>query len=137
MSTVSQTEMTLSAELIEISEGSPGGRVTITFTYLAADPLAVYLAFHYCGGKKIRWCISRDLLREALERSMSGYGDVKFASHGSTILMNLNVPEGYATYAFDRGDLRAFIRATERVVRFGKERIDIDAGLASLLGGSR
>lgn len=136
MTTVARTEMTLHADIVEISEGTPGP-VAIHFAYLAADPLAVYLTFHDAG-VNIRWSFGRDLLREALERTIAGYGDVRFAHHGTNILMNFNVPSGYATYAIDRGDVRAFIRATERLVPFGSEVIDVDAGLALLLtGGER
>jgi hypothetical protein len=126
-------EMTLNAELIEISDGTPGP-VSITFGYTAADPLAISLLFvDVHTGAKTTWTVGRDLLREGLERAVAGYGDVKFVHHGPSVLMNFNVPAGYATYLFDRGDLRAFLRATQRVCEFGTEAVDFDAELDALL----
>jgi hypothetical protein len=41
------------------------------------------------------------------------------------------------TIRFIAADLDAFLEATARIVPYGSEVIDIDAGLAQLLGGAR
>jgi hypothetical protein len=141
MTTVSRpttVEMTLAAELIESSWREPGP-LSITFAYTTADPLAVFLEFvDVETGTQTSWNFGRDLLREALERTMSGYGDVKFVNHGPSVLMNFNVPDGYATYVLDRGDLRAFLRATKRACKFGAEDItaQLEDAAARLLAGA-
>jgi hypothetical protein len=120
-------EMTLAVELVESSWGQSGAADT-TFAYRTDMPLSVFMQ-----GRNDAIEFSRDLLREALERTTAGYGDVRFLNHGLNVFLHNNTPYGYATYLFDRGDLRAFLRATERVIPYGSEALDFDAELDALL----
>lgn len=130
MSTVSRpttVEMTLAVELVESSWGEEGS-YSIACAYRTDMPLSVFMR----GASGVLE-FGRDLLREGLERTMTGAGDVKLINHGLTVLVNINVPDGYATYAFDRGDLRAFLRATQRVCEFGTEQLAIPDDVSALL----
>lgn len=106
--------------------------------YSLSDPFAVTVAF---GGDDVtvEWVFARELLLGGLEHP-SGDGDVhvwpSWRAGQDLVLIALSSPDGRAVLEADTLDLRSFLDATIDLVRPGTEteHVDIDAGIASLLG---
>ncbi len=81
----------------------------------------------------VTWLLGRDVLALRVE----GLADVRCRRDRAWFHLDLSVPDGNATFTLVYGQVAAFLHATTRLVPYGEERIDMDAGLAQLLGGAR
>ncbi|GCD33532.1 hypothetical protein OEIGOIKO_01253 [Streptomyces chrestomyceticus JCM 4735] len=117
---------------------APGSRtVPAVLHYHPADPLAVRITFPpeiSLDGAAVDWAFARELLADGLE-SPAGTGDVRVrpVGRGRTVL-EFHVEDGVAMVQVDAADLRRFLDRTYQAVPAGRELLDVDRGLAELLG---
>ena len=112
-------------------------RMEMALRYFAADPLAVRALFVAEGGSTVEWHFARDLLREGRTRRVDdcmGEGDVRVWSAWSddrpVVVLSLTSPDGSAALEIDMEEVRTFLDATEMLVPYDTEAVDVD----SLLG---
>lgn len=128
MSTVSRTTAFTTEHDGERKQGGA------TFVFDDNYPTDVTVTFHANNPEDtVTWLLGRDVLALRVE----GLADVRCRRDRAWFHIDLSVPDGDATYTFVHGQVAAFLRATHRLVPYGTERIDIDAGIAQLLGGAR
>ncbi|MFH8344537.1 SsgA family sporulation/cell division regulator [Streptomyces sp. NPDC018045] len=117
---------------------APGSRtVPAVLHYHPADPLAVRITFPpeiSLDGAAVDWAFARELLAEGL-RTPAGTGDVRVRPLGrERTVLEFHVEDGVAMVQVDAADLRRFLDRTYRAVPAGRELLDVDRGLAELLG---
>ncbi|ANW17354.1 SsgA family sporulation/cell division regulator [Streptomyces clavuligerus] len=116
--------------------------VTVCLLYSADDPFAVRMVFPpevSLSGAEVTWTFARSLLDEGL-RTAAGGGDVRIRPcDRSRTLVELRSAEGVALLRFATGRLRHFLLHAYTTVPAELETcaLDLDAGLAALLGGAR
>lgn len=109
-----------------------GAKGTIEFSYDPADPFVVRM---YFVESHVPWDIARDLL-DGIDHP-TGVGDVRIRPvNAETVSIHLSSPDGEATYHAPKDELRGFVRRTYRAVPRGRERVDLDGLVASLLSGA-
>ncbi|MFE9359561.1 SsgA family sporulation/cell division regulator [Streptomyces olivaceoviridis] len=99
--------------------------VRTRLTYRVCDPYAVEARFGADSGNETVWTFSRDLLRDGLQKE-AGLGDVivwrgKEPRQQSRVFIRLTSPEGKALLSAAEHDVRAFVEAAGRLVRYGLE----------------
>lgn len=125
-----------SAEVTDPAERA-GIRMTVSFDYDPADPLAVMITFH--GSRDlVTWTIARDLLRDGLA-GMSGPGDVAaWTAADNPHRYCLRIQNGARTtvFAFDTHVIEVFLTRTYYSVPVGSEfrAADLDSELDAILG---
>ncbi|MFE6131627.1 SsgA family sporulation/cell division regulator [Streptomyces sp. NBC_01167] len=125
-----------------ISDAPQPAPLPVTLSYRADDPLAVRMVFPAAvslSGATVTWTFARSLLDAGLH-TPSGTGDVHVWPCGRTrTMVELRSPEGVALLRFATGRLRHFLLHSYATVPAELETraIDIDSGLASLLGEAR
>ncbi|HEX3825358.1 MAG TPA: SsgA family sporulation/cell division regulator [Mycobacteriales bacterium] len=122
----------------------PGGQdrlVRADLSYAPNDPYAVGVAFHTGTPALVEWTFARSLLTEGVTQP-AGIGDVQVWSTRSgerpRICIALSSPTGRALFDAPLGAIVEFLSETYALVPTGceSEFLDVDAGLAELLGGS-
>lgn len=102
------------------------GTLPMVITYAPSNPLVVWIRVRDDSGQTYRWEVSRDLIREAVNRDdcdVTGIGDVTLKirrSDRDVIIIRLPVRREdetrFAYLAFHRGELTRFVEETyERV----------------------
>ncbi|WNO71384.1 MULTISPECIES: SsgA family sporulation/cell division regulator [unclassified Streptomyces] len=125
-----------------ISDAPQPAPMPVTLSYRADDPLAVRMVFPAAvslSGATVTWTFARSLLDAGLH-TPSGTGDVHVWPCGRTqTMVELRSPEGVALLRFATGRLRHFLLHSYATVPVELETraIDMDSGLASLLGEAR
>ncbi len=125
-----------------ISDAPQPVPLPVTLAYSAGDPLAVRMVFPAdmsLSGASVTWTFARALLDSGLH-SPSGAGDVYIWPRGRTqTMVELRSPEGVALLRFATGRLRHFLLHSYTAVPVERETqaIDIESGLASLLGEAK
>jgi hypothetical protein len=105
-----------------------------TFRFDDNYPTDVTVSFTGDGCRdSVTWIIGRDVLAQRVE----GLSAVRCRAEGLWFHIDLSSHDGTGTVTLVRAQVDAFLRATERLVPYGAERIDVDAGIAQLLGGAR
>jgi hypothetical protein len=103
------------------------------WSFDAARPLEVRVGF----GSDRWWLLGRDVLA----RRIDGLGDAACWTHGLWYYLRLTGveerDEETVVMRFLDANVSAFLATARRLVPYGQERIDMDAGLALLLGGTR
>ncbi|MET8616140.1 SsgA family sporulation/cell division regulator [Streptomyces misionensis] len=99
--------------------------VRTRLTYRVCDPYAVEARFGAGSGNETVWTFSRDLLRDGLQKE-AGLGDVivwrgKEPRQQARVFIRLASPEGEALLSAAEHDVRAFVEAAGRLVRYGLE----------------
>ncbi|MGW2779377.1 SsgA family sporulation/cell division regulator [Streptomyces olivaceoviridis] len=99
--------------------------VRTRLTYRVCDPYAVEARFGADSGNETVWTFSRDLLRDGLQKE-AGLGDVivwrgKEPRQQARVFIRLTSPEGKALLSAAEHDVRAFVEAAGRLVRYGLE----------------
>lgn len=117
---------------------APGSRpVPAALHYHPADPLAVRMSFPpeiSLDGAAVEWTFARELLSDGL-RAPSGSGDVRVRPLGTDrTVLELHVDDGVAMVQMSTDDIRSFLERSYEAVPAGQERLDVDGGLAELLG---
>jgi hypothetical protein len=108
---------------------------------------------HYRGGHSVEidfgsegepWLIWRDILARRADGSSRchidgrvAYGGASCDVEGLWLYLTLSGLKGTVTLRFSAAVVDVFLRDAARVVAYGQERIEMDAELASLLGGTR
>ncbi|WP_289925368.1 SsgA family sporulation/cell division regulator [Streptomyces sp. S.PB5] len=101
------------------------------FDYDPADPYVVRLSFCLPNHREVTWIFGRDLLADGLHLP-SGAGDICVAPKAERILQIALTPlSGAALIEVRRARVGDFLKATERIVPRGQEKIDIDAFLST------
>ncbi|MFE2078192.1 SsgA family sporulation/cell division regulator [Streptomyces misionensis] len=100
-------------------------QVRTRLTYRVCDPYAVEARFGAGSGNETVWTFSRDLLKDGLHEE-AGLGDVivwrgKEPRQQERVFIRLTSPEGKALLSAAEHDVRAFIEAAGRLVRYGLE----------------
>ncbi|MFF0050766.1 SsgA family sporulation/cell division regulator [Streptomyces sp. NPDC005498] len=102
------------------------------FEYDRRDPCAVRMSFPIPHLREADWIFARDLLADGLYFP-AGAGDIHIAPKTSlterSLRITLKPPTGTALIEVSRGEVRTFLRATEKLVPRGEENIDIDVFL--------
>lgn len=119
---------------------APAGTLRIPvrarFGYDTADPYAVRVSFCLPNRSEVTWIFARDLLADGLDVPV-GAGDIRVApKHSLTewiLHIMLTPPSGSALIEVRSARVRAFLRATERLVPRGAEKLDIEAFLGECL----
>lgn len=117
---------------------APGSRpVPAALHYHPADPLAVRMSFPpeiSLDGAAVEWTFARELLSEGL-RGAAGTGDVRVRPLGDDrTVLELHVADGVAMVQMSSADIRLFLARAYDAVPAGEEQLDVDGGLAELLG---
>lgn len=103
-------------------------------TYRVSDPYAIEARFRAGASDETVWIFSRDLLKAGLE-AKSGLGDVivwpETKAEKTRIFIRLASPDGTALLSAAEADIRAFVEATGRLVRYGVEHSYLEPMLAS------
>ncbi|MFF7026250.1 SsgA family sporulation/cell division regulator [Streptomyces klenkii] len=99
--------------------------VRTRLTYRVCDPYAVEARFGAGSGNETVWTFSRDLLRDGLQKE-TGLGDVivwraRERRQQAWVFIRLTSPEGEALLSAAEHDVRAFVEAAGRLVRYGRE----------------
>lgn len=109
-----------------------------SLSYDARDPYAVVASFD-TGDSKVRWVFARDLLATGVHEP-TGDGDVHVwpcldAFGRAVTILELTSPDGEALMQARSGDVCAFLRRTESLVRRGceSELVDVDSAIAQIL----
>jgi hypothetical protein len=97
--------------------------------YNTKDPYAVRLAFPSLPISD--WVFARDLLAAGLQ-SPAGVGDVRLEPRHDTVHISLTSPQGHAVLAVDVDDVIEFLIATEELVEYHQETVDVDDVIARL-----
>lgn len=111
-------------------------------SYDRTDPFAVRMAFPAPAtleGTEVSWEFSRELLAAGMDAS-AGAGDVRIRPFGyDRTVLEFHASEGIAMVHVRTAELRRFLRRAQELVPAGEEHrfLDLDRGLADLLGGSR
>jgi hypothetical protein len=95
--------------------------VPVNFRYERRDPYAV--AMTIVTQPPVTWLFARDLLRDGLSRPC-GEGDVRVSAGGMTVGIGLSDRSSKALLVFQRNDITALVQELDKVVPFGRERID-------------
>ncbi|MFI6302136.1 SsgA family sporulation/cell division regulator [Amycolatopsis thailandensis] len=96
-------------------------RVPVNFRYLKADPYAV--AMTPVTRMPVTWLFGRDLLRAGLDGPV-GKGDVCVTSGLLTVIVLLRNGGQSSPLIFDRSEMENLVQLLDKLVPFGKERID-------------
>jgi hypothetical protein len=101
------------------------------WTYRAAEPFTIFVAFQSEDDVWVEWVFARDLLVNGLVGS-AGIGDVRLRprrTNGRTALqLEIESPEGHALLELDRESVQRFLEATAKIVPLGDEsdHFDVD-----------
>ncbi|MEV5979561.1 SsgA family sporulation/cell division regulator [Streptomyces sp. NPDC052114] len=112
----------------------------VLLRYSAEDPLAIQIIFPpqaSLDGAEVRWTFARQLLQQGMD-TPAGIGDVRIWPCGrARTVLEFHSHQGLALLEFDRIVLRRFLVQSYAVVPAGGEieGLDVDQGLARLLGG--
>lgn len=112
--------------------------VPIRLAYDPDQPLEVVLTF--LDREDVPWTFARDLLNRALTER-AGLGDVQAWTNGQSLTLVLH---GFdesnerwsAEFVLPARKVAQFLARTAQLVPYGQERVDVDGGLALLLGGA-
>lgn len=113
-------------------------------SYDVRDPYAVLVSFHTGSpgcGETVEWTFARDLLTDGVSATV-GDGDVRAwpseAAGEPVVCLSLSSPSGKAMFEVPLPELVEFLAMTYQAVATGaeSEHLDVDAGLASLLGSA-
>ncbi|MFE9817638.1 SsgA family sporulation/cell division regulator [Streptomyces sp. NPDC005773] len=110
-------------------------------SYDRTDPFTVRMAFPAPAtleGTDVSWEFSRELLTAGMDAS-AGVGDVRIRPFGyDRTVLEFHAAEGIAMVHVRTAELRRFLRRAQELVPAGEEHrfLDLDRGLAHLLGGS-
>ncbi len=101
------------------------------WTYDAAEPFTIAVAFLSEDEVWVEWVFARDLLVNGLTGS-AGIGDVRLRprrTNGRTALqLEIESPEGHALLELERESVQRFLEATTKIVPLGDEsdHFDVD-----------
>ena len=101
------------------------------WTYDAAEPFTIGVAFLSEDDVWVQWVFARDLLVNGLTGS-AGIGDVRLRprrTNGRTALqLEIESPDGHALLELDRETVQRFLEATTKIVPLGDEsdHFDVD-----------
>ncbi|MFI6513311.1 SsgA family sporulation/cell division regulator [Streptosporangium sp. NPDC050855] len=117
---------------------SPKTPLSAVLTYSSSDPYAVALLFTQGRTVTAEYVFARDLLAEGL-RAPAGQGDVLVAPHEELgdiyLAITLTPASGYPFLLYAVRELVVdFIDQTFRLVPHGREQVDVDAAIATILG---
>lgn len=88
------------------------------------EPFAVTVAFRTERGRWIEWTFARDLLVTGLTEP-AGIGDVRvrpdLSEDEETLTLEIESPDGYATFELEREDVENFVNMTIELVPLGAE----------------
>jgi len=117
---------------------SPKTPLEAMLTYSAADPHAVHLMFLQGRTVTSEYIFGRDLLAEGV-RAPAGEGDVLVAPHEELddlyLAITLTPASGYPFLLYVVRELVVdFVDQTFRTVPHGREQVDVDAAIATILG---
>ncbi|MFE5566561.1 SsgA family sporulation/cell division regulator [Amycolatopsis japonica] len=120
-------------------EGTEDVLVDVELTYDTNDPFAIRACFLRDTPNEIDWLFSRELLAAGM-LVPSGEGDVRIsptASDPAGVRVELQTPDGAATFTVDAEELRDFLDCSEAMVPYGDEFlwIDFDFELHRLASG--
>ena len=102
------------------------------WTYNAAEPFTIAVAFQSEDDVWVEWVFAREILVNGMTGS-AGIGDVRLRprrTHGRTALqLEIESPEGHALLELDRESVQRFLEATIKLVPLGEESdyFDVDA----------
>ena len=112
-----------------------------SFGYDAHDPYAVWLTFHIPGGD-VSWAVARSLLLRGLTEP-AGDGDIRLRpviddQGHAAVVFDFHSPNGRLLTQARTAELHTFLARTWVAVPAGgeAERLDLDALVGALLGGS-
>jgi hypothetical protein len=128
-----------SIELRLIVSDGPDRAVHADLSYSPSDPYAVAIAFHTGADELVEWTFARSLLTDGVTQPV-GVGDVHVwpATHAPapTVCLALSSPSGRALFEASLPAIVEFLTETFVLVPTDceSEFVDVDAGLASVLG---
>jgi hypothetical protein len=117
-----------SVELVALADDLP---VRSRWSYLAAEPFTIAVAFQTGDDVWVEWVFARELLVNGLVGA-AGIGDVRLRprrTEGRTVLqLEISSPEGHALLELDREAVQRFLEMTAKMVPIGEEsnHFDID-----------
>lgn len=123
-------------DMFTVAHGQPTPFLT-RWSYSAADPFAIVLAFRNTADRWVEWLVARDLVAEALVAPV-GLGDIRMGPRlvqgYRVVQIELRSPDGQAVLEVDRELLGAFVEATTALVAQGAESdvLDLDDEIAML-----
>jgi len=101
-------------------------------SFLAGEPFAVTVSFRTERGRWVEWTFARELLVTGLT-DPAGLGDVRvrpdLSEDESLLTLEIESPDGYASFELDREDVETFLESTYELVPLGaeSEHFDVEA----------
>jgi Streptomyces sporulation and cell division protein, SsgA len=126
-------------ELRLVMSDGPDRAVNADVNYSATDPYAVRVDFHTGSAEVVEWTFARSLLSDGVTHAV-GEGDVHvwpaLKTDRQRVCLSLSSPSGRALFEAPLPRVVEFLSRTYELVPTGCESdfVDIDAGLAELLG---
>lgn len=111
------------------------GQLDMELRYDPGQPLAVLAEIRERGQEPIVWRFGRELLAQGLDEP-AGLADVRIWPDRDRVRIRLTGEECSILMTAPRVRVEAFVRATQRRVPLGRERVDVDAFLDELLRGA-
>ncbi len=107
------------------------GDLRVDLVYGKSDPWAVwFLLGHDCEDRPA-WVVCRDLVAAGCA-APAGDGDVHIRPQGRDVVVKFESPEGRFVFVLSRALVTKFLKATFRVVRQGREVVDVDEAIARM-----
>jgi hypothetical protein len=128
---------TVSRQMTMLAVAPTVGMTQALFRYDGSDPYAVTVVF----GDGAVWAFDRELLARG-QREAAGLGDVRIWPEGNRLRVMLSSDgassdDDWLLLSVDAEQVRAFLRATYRLVPAGREdaHLDVDLMIGRLLDG--
>ncbi len=106
-------------------------QLQVELVYSHTDPFAVWLNIAAPGRRTAVWAVSRDLVAAGCA-APSGDGDVRIRPDGDGVVVELETDAGWSVFVVPRKHVVKFLKATFRVVRQGRETVDVDEAIARM-----
>jgi len=105
-------------------------------TWRPDDPLVVLVTLTVAGCQTMTWPISRELLAYGYVDGCAGPGDVHIDRAGRHVILQLATPEGIVVALPARPVSHVLICSHDQTP-IGREPVDVDSVIESILGGAR
>ncbi len=108
------------------------GDLRVDLVYCKSDPWAVWFLLGNDYDDRPAWAVARDVVAAGCA-APSGEGDVHIRPDGRDVVVKFETPGGRFVFVLSRNLVQSFLKATFRVVRQGREQVDVDGAIARIL----
>ena len=106
-------------------------------TWHPDDPLVVLVTLTVTGCQTVTWPISRELLAYGYVDGCAGPGDVHIDRDERHVILQLATPEGHIVVILPARPVGHMLICSHHQAPIGREPVDVDSAIKSILGGAR